>query len=96
MAAFGVGAVYRKTLAMLGIIHEINSGIAEIVNGHIVYDNLYSIGIESGIHIAEVIIESHPEIYATATAACNVHAQCIAFKIALFENIFNSLTGCGS
>ena len=96
VSTFGVGAVYRKTLTMLGVIHEINSGISEIINGYIVNDNLNAIGIESGIHIAEIIIESHPEIHATATTTCNVHAQGITFEIALFKNIFNSLAGRGS
>ena len=74
MTAFGVWAAYCKALTVLGVIHKINSCITKIINGYIVNNNLDAVGFKRGIDIAEIIIQCHAKINATATAARNIYA----------------------
>lgn len=69
VTAFGVGAADCKPLTMLRVVHEINGSIAQIINGDVINNNLYAIGVKGCINIAEVIIQRHAEIHAATSAA---------------------------
>jgi len=94
VSLFGIGAVDCEAGTMLRIVHEVDRGIPKIVDGDIVNDNLNAVRVEGGVNITQIIIQSHAEVDAAATAAGDIYSQCISFKLALLKNIFDSLT-CG-
>jgi hypothetical protein len=89
--ALGIGAIDCKACAHARIIYEVHGGIAQVVDGHGIYDNFDAVGFKRGVGIAEIIIERHPEIHAAAASAGDVNAQGKTFQFALVEDVFNCL-----
>src|SRR5688572_2393512 len=93
--AFCIGAAYGKPCAALGVIDKVDRGIAKIIDGYFIHNDLHAVGFKGGVHIAEVIVQSHAKVYAAASAAGNIYTKGKAIQLAFGENITNSLAGCG-
>jgi hypothetical protein len=92
--ALRAGAIDGKTGAADRIIDEIDFRSAQVINRNFIDDHLHTIGFEGGIHIPNIIVQRHPEIYTTASTACDIHAQSIPLEIAFGQNVLNCIRGC--
>ncbi len=66
-------AVYDEARTPHRVIDEVDLRAAQIVNRHFVDHDFHTVGFECCIHVANIIIESHPKIDAAATPAGYVH-----------------------
>lgn len=84
---FCMRAIHRKTRSANGIVNEIDSGVAQVIDGDFIHHYLYAVRFKYCVDIADVVIQRHAEIYAATTAPSYVHAQGVSFEFSIRQNV---------
>jgi hypothetical protein len=72
---------------VLRIIDEFYVRAAQVVKGHIVYNDVDSLSVKDLIVITDDVVERHTKLYTTATTTRDIDPQVVAFQLFLSENL---------
>lgn len=86
VAVTGIRIVDHETAPLHRVVHEVNGGAAQIIQRGRVHHKFDSLRVESGIHVADVVVERHAKVDAAASAARHIDAQRVSFQLAFGKN----------